>query len=300
MRIQHILAGLIVALGLGVAANVAAAQPAQGKPKVVRDLLWVWATPERSTPGEHTLATFAAANAPQRVALLGTPNVVMAGAGIPNDDKQADAWTAEVAAAPRLVWEIMADGSGGPPFVYAKRTAQVRKLVDKYPQIEAVLLDDMSTVAIDKGFKPEHIRQIRQSLDGKYAAVKLWGVLYTMSFNRPEIDQYVKELDVINLWVWHAKDIVDLEKHVAHCEKKYPDKPVMLGLYLYDYGPNRRMPLDLLKQQCEIALKLAHAGRIQGIVFLTINDDAEAIGWTADWIKRVGDEKIGSPSKKSE
>ena len=56
MRIQHILAGLIVALGLGVAANVAAAQPAQGKPKVVRDLLWVWATPERSTPGEHTLA----------------------------------------------------------------------------------------------------------------------------------------------------------------------------------------------------------------------------------------------------
>ena len=45
MRVQHVLFGLIVALGLGVAANVAAAQPAQGKPKVVRDLLWVWATP---------------------------------------------------------------------------------------------------------------------------------------------------------------------------------------------------------------------------------------------------------------
>ena len=65
----------------------------------------------------------------------------MAGQGIPNDDQQADALTREVAAAPRLVWEIAADGSGGPPFVYTNRMAQVRKLVDKYPQIEGVLLN---------------------------------------------------------------------------------------------------------------------------------------------------------------
>jgi len=56
------------------------------------------------------------------------------------------------------------------------------------------------------------------------------------------------------------------------------------------------MPLDLLKQQCETALNLAHAGRIRGIVFLTVNDDAETVGWAADWVKRVGSQKLGSPA----
>jgi hypothetical protein len=286
--------GSVVALALaGTVATVAVAQQGPSRPQTVRDLLWVWGNPEMAKPGAHATASFASASPARRAELLGVPNVVMAGHGIPNDDKQADAQTQEVATAPRLVWEIDADGSGGPPFIYTNRVAQVRKLVDKYPQIEGVLLDDMSTVGIDKGFRPEHIRQIRQSLDDKYAALKIWGVLYTMSFNRPKIDDYIKELDVINLWTWHAKDVANLEKNVAHCEQKYPGKPIVVGLYLYDYGDGRRIPMDLLQQQCATALKLGVAGRIQGIVFLTINDDPKAVGWVAEWVKQVADQKIG-------
>ena len=76
----------------------------------------------------------------------------------------------------------------------------------------------MSTVSIDKGFKPEHIRQIRALLPGEYRKVSLWGVVYTMSLGRKGINDYVKELDVINLWVWHAKDVVKLDEYVVHCE----------------------------------------------------------------------------------
>jgi hypothetical protein len=289
-------AAVLVALAWGVPAH-GQEPPRRGAAKAicVRDLIWAWGNPTLTTPGVHTLATFASASPARRAELLGVANVMLADA-IPNDDGLADAWTREVASAPRLVWEIGADGNGGPPYVYTQRAAQVRTLVDQYPQIEGLLLDDMSTVAIDAGFKPEHIRQIRGLLDGKYAAVKIWGVLYTMSFERPGIDRYVDELDVINLWTWDAKDIVDLDKNVAHCEKTYPGKPIMLGLYLWDYGgADRRMPMDLLRQQCETALRLAHAGRIQGIVFLTITDDAEAVGWAANWIRQVGDQKLGEP-----
>jgi hypothetical protein len=283
-------------LGVGVVLGLGMAQAADGQPKVVRDVLWAWGNPEMTKPGPHTVATFASASPARRAELLGVPNVIMAGQGIPNDDRQADALTRDVASSPRVIWEITPDGGEGSPFVYTRRVAQVRKLVDKYPRIEGVLLDDMSTVAMDHGFKPEHIRQIRQSLDGKYAAVKVWGVLYTMSFDRPGIDKYINELDVINLWTWDAKEVVHLEKNVARCEQKYPGKPIVVGLYLYDYGTTRRMPLELIKQQCDTALKLLHAGRIQGIVFLTINDDPEAVGWAADWVKRVGSQKVGSPS----
>ncbi len=265
------------------------------KPEVVRDIMWVWGNPGMGKPGKHTVASFAQAPSAKRAQLLGIPNLVMAGAGLPEDEKQADTWTKEVSHCPQLVWEINADGKGGPPFVYEKKIAVLRKLIDKYPKIEAVLLDDMSTVMIRKGFKPEHIRQLRKQLSGKYASVDIWGVWYTMTFNQKGIEEYIKELDVINMWTWHAKDLVDLEKNVAHCEKLFPEKPIVVGLYLYDYGPRRRMPMDILKQQCQTALKLAHAGRIEGIVFLTINNDAETVGWAADWVKRVGGQKLGSP-----
>ena len=266
------------------------------EPRVVRDLLWVWGNPEMTTTGKHAAATFAQASPAERAQLLGVSNVIMAGYGLPNDDQKAEAWMREISGCSRIVWEIMADGEGGPPFVYQERMAQVHRLVRKYPKIEAVLLDDMSTVKINKGFKPEHIRQMRKLLSGEYAGVDLWGVWYTMTFDREGIEQYIKELDVINLWTWHAKDVTDLEKNVAHCERLFPEKPIVLGLYLYDYGGGRRMPMDLLRFECETALELAHAGRIEGIVFLTITNDAEAVGWVADWIKRVGDQELHVPS----
>lgn len=272
----------------------------RARPNVIRDLLWVWGNPEMATVGKHTPATFAQASPAERAILLGVPNIVMAGQGVPNNDQMADAWTLGVSGFSRLVWEISADGEGGPRFVFEKRMAQVRRLIGRYPKIEAVLLDDMSTVKIDQGFKPEHIRQVRKLLSGKCAAIDLWGVWYTMTFDREGIEQYIKELDVINLWTWHAKDVANLDKNVAHCEQRFPEKPIVLGLYLYDYGRDRRMPMDLLKLQCETALKLAHARRIEGIVFLTITNDAEAVSWAAEWIKRVGNEKLGSPSAAGE
>jgi hypothetical protein len=150
---------------------------------------------------------------------------------------------------------------------------------------------------MDHGIKPEHIRRMRQEVAKKCPAVRIWGVIYTISFDRPNLGDYVKELDVLNLWTWHAKDTVDLEKNVAYCEGKYRDKPIVVGLYMYDYGDNRRIPMQLHKRQCETALKLAHAGRIRGIIFLSVSDDPEVVGWTAEWVKRVGSQKIGSPAR---
>ena len=263
--------------------------------RTVRDILWIWGNPEMAKPGPHTVATYAQASTAERAKLLGAPNVMMAGDGLPNDDKEADRLTESVAHCKRILWEIGRDGNKDDhkrPWVYDKRMAQVRRLADKYPKIEGVILDDMSTVARSRGFAPKHIRRIRELLPGKYRKVKIWGVVYTMSLGDKGINDYVKELDVIMLAVWHAKDVVDIEKYVAHCEKHFPGKPICACFYLYDYGAQRKMPPDLLKKQCQLALELAGAGRIEGIEFTTIGNDAKAVGWTAEWVKRVGDRKL--------
>ncbi|MBI4557652.1 MAG: hypothetical protein HY706_08720 [Candidatus Hydrogenedentes bacterium] len=265
------------------------AENAFGEPPGVREIMWVWGNPEMTVAGPHGADTFAEASPSQRAELLGVPNVILAGKGLPPDDAEAEALVSSVGTAKNLVLEIAPDeGPSSLPFQYTNTAARVCRLAEKHPNITGVLLDDMSTVAIDHGLKPEHIRAVREALSPVHARVKLWGVVYTMSLDRADMADYIRELDVINLWTWHARDVVDIEKNVAWCEERFPGKPIVLGLYLHDYGEGRQMPRDLLEKQCASALGLARSGRIQGMVFLTIDNDPEAVAWTADWIKREG------------
>lgn len=267
-------------------------------PKVMRDLMWVWATEGRVTPGKHTLATYVEADAVERLGLLGVPNILGAGSGLPKEDEKAWALTKKWQVANRLVWEIATDdGSHKPPFSYVKTAARIRKLAREYPKIEGVLLDDMTSMSVNAGFKGEHVVALRQELARDGQDIRVWGVVYTMNMRQKHrgIDAIIEALDVINMWVWNARDIPKIEPDVAYLQKHFPDKPIVLGLYLKNYGGGGRMPMHLLKQQCETALKLAHQGRIVGMVFLTIDNDKEVLEWTADWISRVGDQEIGSP-----
>ena len=279
-------------------------QQAQGKDaepeKVIRDIMWVWGTQSGvvTDPPEGSMAKFHESTTTQKMKLLGVPNVTACGSGLPAKDETAWALTKEWQTAGRLVWEISTDGGHHkPPFSYAKTAARIRKLARDYPKVEAVLLDDMTSMSVKAGFKAEHVQALVKALAAEKQDIKTWGVVYTMNMRQKEkgVHEIVKALDVINMWVWHARDIPKIEPDLAYLEEHFPGKPIILGLYLHDYGGGREMPMDLLKQQYETALKLAHEKRIIGMIFLTINNDVPALEWTADWIQKVGNQKIGSP-----
>lgn len=283
----------LLSVTCGLLAGITCTDAAAADSVRVRDRIWAWGNPEMAEPGAHAFETFAQAGPAERARLLGIPNVILAGLGLPADDAKAEAVTNEVAEAPRLIWEIARDGEGDDrPFVYTDTLARVKRIANGFPRLEGVLLDDMSSVGIDHGLKPEHIEIIRAALSGEYSRLKLWGVLYTMNMDRPGIAEYVRPLDGIILAEWHARNLPGLEKNVQRCRAEYPGKPVLLCLYLYDYGEGRRMPLDLLELECETALKLVHSGEIDGIVPLTITNDAESVAWFANWVKEVGDQPI--------
>jgi hypothetical protein len=282
-----------------------------GGPGTVRDAIWVWGNAEMAEPGEQTLATYAQASPAGRSKLMGVPNIVMGGFGLPDDDGEAQAIVADAAGAKRLVLKIKSDGApaggyqeGSAHFVYGEAIPRVVRLVDQYPQVQAVLLDDVSTVLLREGFKPQFVRSIRSMLPEKHRSVRIWGVVHDESIRayiHPDretdygLSDIIRELDVIALSQWHAKDLVRLEDNVAHLRGLFPDKPIVLSLYLYDYGGRRKMTLDLLESQCETALKLLHAGVVKGIVFTGMINDPPVLAWTADWLKRVGGQKLGSP-----
>ena len=263
------------------------------KPQTIRDLMWVWGNVPMPDNSEPSLGNYAQCSPIQRAQLLAVPNVIMAGNGLPLDEPEARQLYQDVGTARTLVWEFSPDGGAHHrDFVYDKRLALLQKLIADYPRppVVGVLLDDMSSLSVAAGLKPDHVARLRRSLP---AGVKLWGVVYTMTLGLEGIDDIIKEFDVINLWVWHAADVVHLEEYIGECERRFPDKPIVLGLYLHDYGGNRPMPHDLHYLQAKTAVTLAHAQRIEGMILLTITDAAPILQWTVDWIKRVGDQKIG-------
>lgn len=274
-----------------------------GQTRKFSDMLWIWGIPEGIAAYDIAAGKmldtmdpvkFAQASAISKARILGVSNVAMAGNGLPNDLKQAEALSAEIAGLKRVAWEFGPDKGEGPPFLYTQKVEILKTLRAKHRHIEAVLIDDMLTSQRKKGLREEHIATLREQLAVSVPGIKMWGIVYTMNLKDPVLPAYLKLLDVVNLWTWDAEEIRNLDANFAAAEKLAAGKPIVLGLYLYDYGKNRQMPRELMQLQCEKALALARQGRVHGVIFLLVNNAAETVVWTRDWIRRAAGERVPS------
>lgn len=292
----------LISTGLSIGSGSGGAETPINPGRELIDHIWVWGIPigngVGNMPKGRMLATtnpahYAQANPQSRAAILGVRNVVMAGDGLPNNSEKAEELSKGIAGLKRIVWELTPDNGEGPPFVYTDKLKILKKLDAQYPQIEAVSIDDMLTAERKRGLRLKHLVTLRRQLRSQLPGLRMWGIVYTMNLRDPALSKYLKVLDVVNLWTWKADKIPNLDRHVATMEKLAHGKPIVLGLYMYDYGGKRKMPRDLMEMQCRKALALAEQGRIRGIVFLSINNDPGTITWVRDWIKKVRNTPIG-------
>ena len=142
---------------------------------------------------------------------------------------------------------------------------------------------------------PEELRQLRQETVVNGERLPIVCVVYTNQIS-PRMLPHVNEVDKVAVWTWFGKDLEHLETEFVKLEKVVGDKPILLGCYLYDYGVHKALPVEWMKHQCELGLKWLKEGRIEGMIFLATNVvdiDLEAVEWTREWIKQVGDEPLG-------
>lgn len=263
-------------------------------PSVLKDAIWVWGNPEMTVAGRQGPAEFAQASPARRAELLGAPNIILAGAGLPADRELAARWTADADGSRELIWEILPDGrtEWEPPYVFAQRIADIAPLVKRHPQLTAVLVDDMTSVAASRGFQPEHLVAIKELLASHKLPLDLWGVVYTMNLDAPGVAELMAPLDVVLLAEWHAAEVAHLAANVAKTRALAPHTPIVLGLYLHDYGAGRPIPQDLLELQFTTARQLLLDGEIAGIEITTIDNNESAVRWTAEWIREHGSEPL--------
>lgn len=165
---------------------------------------------------------------------------------------------------------------------------RVSRLSRHYPNITGALFDDMKGILTREGMSSDVSAALGFSLKMYNSNEKLWAVVYSHELDDP-FWQYCKgHIEVANLWVWNAADLVDLERHVDRCREHFPDKPVVLGCYLRDYASKTPMPIETMQAQWQFMVKALADGRLDGFSILgtvLIDGQLRQATWARDFIK---------------
>ena len=275
--------------------------------ETVRDRIWIWGHPA----GVHNNSFLA--NLPKKSSIepvaaaeyMGIRNMLFIryeGKPVPPFD---DYYT-PFRKLDRVLWSLV--GASGA--TSANEREQVYQLAEKNENITGFILDDFfhSNVTgpsadpetesdnlppFEASLTPEELHALSQrKVRGK--KLPIMAVVYTGQISR-RAKAHIAEVDRVCLWTWRPEDLKDLEVNLARLEKLVPDKPIYLGCYTYNFADCRPLPVELMQRQTELGYQWLKDGRIQGMIFLgTPNVDVglEAVGWTRDWIARVGDETL--------
>lgn len=163
---------------------------------------------------------------------------------------------------------------------------RIIKLKNRYSNIVDVIMDDFF-VSEKPVFSPEEISLIRRRLHKE--GLKLWVVIYEHQLNL-NIEKYLEEVDIITYWTWKSEELQNLEKDFKRFVNLTPGKIRMFGCYMWDYGNNKPMPLNLMEKQCSLGLEWIKEGLVEGMIFLPscICDlGLETVEWAKKWIEVI-------------
>jgi len=269
-------------------------QDCMAKDGTVRDRFWLFAAPANTdfpSLGRRSVMTPA-----EGAYYLSIPNLIMVQSGdeevkYGRFEPPLEQYAVALRPFKRVVWWIT--GSGGVTSLEERN--QVLGLAKRTSNFAGVYMDDFfeehGKVA---ALSLEDLRGVRQQLKTLGRDLKSWVTFYTRQLDLP-IVEYLRLIDVITLWTWKPADLVNLESNLKKVEELAPHSKRALGCYMVDYKEKASVPIAAMKQQCEAGLEWLRQGRIEGVVFLgnTVEDlDFEAVEWTREWIRKVGETKL--------
>ena len=165
----------------------------------------------------------------------------------------------------------------------------VSRLSMNYPNITGAIHDDMKGLIAREKYDPEDYSRIYKALKIDNPNLKLWSVVYTHELNPADWEGYTPYMDVVNLWVWNARDLPKLGENLRLCREIFPGKPIIIGCYLRSYPDNSPVPMDLLKHQWNLVLDRLKKGEITGYSILgtvLIDGHQEQAQWVREFVAK--------------
>ncbi len=165
--------------------------------------------------------------------------------------------------------------------------ANVSRLSLGYPNITGAIHDDMKGLVEREGITPDRYADIHAALKRDNPELKLWSVVYTHELDPAVWADFLPFIDVVNLWVWNAKDLHKLDDDLERCREIFAPRPIVIGCYIRDYPSQAAVPMDRLQYQWERVAAHLTDGKIAGYAILgsvLIDVHQEHARWMRDFI----------------
>ena len=155
------------------------------------------------------------------------------------------------------------------PEVLREEARNVARLAERYTNITGAFFDDVTSGMKQHGYGPAEFAEVRGSIRDANADLTLWAVVYAREMDRVDYWRAMSpHLDVINLWVASSENLVRMDEYVDECRQLFPDQPIIMGVYLRDYGIPAPIPVDRVVGQMERIADLIDKGKLAGYSIL--------------------------------
>lgn len=190
-------------------------------------------------------------------------------------------------------WSVLGDSSTPLPDAELGNTEDILAALGAGCNITGGIVDDFFSPKRMERFTPEVLKKIKAALNAK--GLDFWCVLYDMQLDL-ELEKYLDCFDGVTFWIWKSPELPNAQKHVEKLLSIIGDKPLMLGMYLFDYGTGG-IPMDpkLFRDQLNLYHSYLRQGTAEGIVFCssTVGDaDLETNRILKEFIARYGQTEL--------
>lgn len=292
----------VAGLGAMAVGGVAAAAPKAVYPayeNCLQDRLWMWGHDPGAYDGPkgvYNIPLSAPMSMAEGIRSMGIPNVCVIRGGTPTEE-----YRAQFRDVKRIAWNL----SGGSNESYRALKNYVFGLRDTMPNLTGYYLDDFFHIGSQPGFDKDSesqpapaslsMAEMKQLHDETLAYTRrldLAVVLYTHQLCA-SIKPVMKYVDLVSLWIWCGNDIQKIEENFRKYRTLVPDKPTLLGIYMWDFGGKRELSKDFMVRQLDYALRLYREGQIEGLIFHCTplcNKGLAAVDYAREWIAKYGTE----------
>lgn len=265
----------------------------------LRDRLWMWGHDSGvydGPNGAYNIPLSTPISMADGIKYMGIPNVCVIRHGIPDDN-----YLTQFKEVKRIAWTL----SMGSNESYKTLKNYVFSLRDRMPNLTGYFLDDFfrfsakslsdnnSSGPAPAALSMEEMKLLYDETLAYKRHLDLAIVLYTNQLH-PSIQAVMKYVEVVSLWIWDGTDIQKIEENFKKYRSLVPDKPTLLGIYMWDFGGKKELNQNFMVKQLDYALHLYNEGQIEGMIFHCtplVNKNLEAVEYAKEWIAKHGDDK---------
>jgi len=258
------------------------------------DRLWMWGHGPGTTNDRYNIPTGKNIDMADAIDYMGIPNIcVIRWLGKP--EPPFDEYIKQFHKAKRVAWSVI----DGAPQSYEQKKQWAFELSEKMPNLVSFYLDDyfVDRAIPEAGQEDsptnltfDEILDLRKEMDSLKRPADLSVVVYDFQI-QSGIKRHIEVCDVVSFWTWRATELVNLEDNFRKYRDNVPDKPTLLGIYMWDFGNKKPITMELMKLQLDFALRKFQEKQIEGMIFHCtplVDLGLEVVEYSKKWIAEHG------------